>query len=88
MLSTLQDAETGERGYVITGAPEFLEPYECARQMLEFRQMLELQLERLSALVDDCGQARSVRAAMARRLRTDGVLPERHRNVPRARRSG
>jgi signal transduction histidine kinase len=27
MFSALQDAETGERGYVITGEPQYLEPY-------------------------------------------------------------
>src|SRR5271168_6203 len=27
ILSTMQDTETGQRGYVITGKPEFLEPY-------------------------------------------------------------
>jgi signal transduction histidine kinase len=28
MFSALQDAETGERGYVLTGDPQYLEPYE------------------------------------------------------------
>jgi PAS domain S-box-containing protein len=35
VLSTLQDAETGERGYVITGQPEFLAPNESARGSLD-----------------------------------------------------
>ncbi len=30
LLSTLKDAETGQRGFVITGDPKFLEPYEDA----------------------------------------------------------
>ncbi|MES1264109.1 MAG: CHASE3 domain-containing protein, partial [Variovorax sp.] len=30
LLSVLQDVETGERGFVLTGAPEFLEPYVAA----------------------------------------------------------
>lgn len=34
MLSTLQDAETGERGYVITGREEFLTPYYAAQRSL------------------------------------------------------
>jgi PAS domain S-box-containing protein len=34
VLSTLQDAETGERGYVITGNQEFLEPYYAAERSL------------------------------------------------------
>jgi PAS domain S-box-containing protein len=29
-LSTLKDAETGQRGYVITGEPEYLEPYNAS----------------------------------------------------------
>jgi PAS domain S-box-containing protein len=31
VFSFVQDAETGQRGYVITGQPAFLEPYEGAR---------------------------------------------------------
>jgi len=30
MLSVLQDVETGERGFVLTGTPEFLEPCDTA----------------------------------------------------------
>ncbi len=30
LLSTMKDLETGERGYVLTGRPEFLEPYRMA----------------------------------------------------------
>ena len=30
LLSTLQDAETGQRGYVITGEERYLEPYNSA----------------------------------------------------------
>ncbi len=30
LLSTLKDAETGQRGFVITGNPVFLEPYDAA----------------------------------------------------------
>ncbi|MFC4350346.1 CHASE3 domain-containing protein [Fodinicurvata halophila] len=30
LFSTMQDAEVGQRGYIITGNPEFLEPYERA----------------------------------------------------------
>src|SRR6476659_3799691 len=32
MLSTLKDAETGQRGYLLTGQERFLEPYIGARQ--------------------------------------------------------
>lgn len=31
LLSSLKDAETGERGYIITGKDEYLQPYEKAR---------------------------------------------------------
>ena len=33
-LSTLKDAETGTRGYLLTGEPRFLEPYEAATAAL------------------------------------------------------
>jgi PAS domain S-box-containing protein len=44
VLSTLQDAETSERGFVITGNPEFLQPYEDARRLLAGRLDRLLQL--------------------------------------------
>ena len=31
LLSTLQDAETGQRGYLLTGDPSYLDPYDDAR---------------------------------------------------------
>src|SRR5262245_9928680 len=34
VLSLLKDAETGQRGFVITGDPEYLDPYENARKLL------------------------------------------------------
>ena len=34
-LSMLQDAETGQRGYLLTGAPQYLAPYEAARARLD-----------------------------------------------------
>ncbi len=30
LLSTLKDAEDGQRGYLLTGSPQYLEPYEAA----------------------------------------------------------
>jgi CHASE3 domain sensor protein len=30
VLSTMQDAETGQRGYILTGTPQYLEPYDHA----------------------------------------------------------
>jgi PAS domain S-box-containing protein len=35
VLSTLKDAETGERGYIITGADTYLEPYEAALTQID-----------------------------------------------------
>jgi PAS domain S-box-containing protein len=37
VFSLLQDAETGQRGYVITGDPRFLQPYDAARETLDER---------------------------------------------------
>ncbi|HEX7113569.1 MAG TPA: response regulator [Steroidobacter sp.] len=45
----LQDAQIGERGYVITGREEFLEPYYAAEQSIE------QEVSRLEALVRDPG---------------------------------
>ncbi len=44
LLSLLKDAETGQRGFVITAAPEYLEPYTAAlaalpSQIVEFRRL-------------------------------------------------
>lgn len=42
MLSLLQDAETGERGYLLTGDTTYLEPYNAALpQIAEFRRLLQ-----------------------------------------------
>ena len=32
LISTLKDAETGQRGYLITGEPRYLDPYELRRR--------------------------------------------------------
>ncbi len=50
VFSTLLDIESGERGYVITGMPEYLEPYEAARLRLDVqRSELVALLQRDSA---------------------------------------
>jgi methyl-accepting chemotaxis protein len=46
LLSGMKDAETGERGYVITGEPRYLEPYNTAREVVD--QKLKL-VRRLSS---------------------------------------
>jgi len=35
LLSTLKDLETGERGFVLTGTPSYLEPYDAAEAALD-----------------------------------------------------
>ena len=37
MLSSLQDIETGARGFVLTGQPAYLEPYEFGLRAIEQR---------------------------------------------------
>src|SRR5262245_29270203 len=46
LRATLLDAETGLRGYLFTGATDFLRPYERGR--IEWRQQLD-QVRRLTA---------------------------------------
>lgn len=56
VFSLLQDAETGQRGYIITGQPRFLEPYEHAVEVLSS------EAPRLrAAYADDPQQAQNVR---------------------------
>ena len=63
LLSALVDAETGERGFIITGEESYLEPYDRARNVIptETYQVRTLttdnpdqqtDLERLTALTD------------------------------------
>jgi PAS domain S-box-containing protein len=47
LLATVQDAETGQRGYLYTGNPEFLAPY------LEATASLPAQFQRLDSLAAD-----------------------------------
>ncbi|MGA9368121.1 MAG: CHASE3 domain-containing protein, partial [Steroidobacteraceae bacterium] len=47
LLSNLQDAETGQRGYLITGIDSYLEPYTAALPEIDRHQT------RLAALVED-----------------------------------
>ena len=56
LLSSIQDAETGQRGYLFTGEPEFLVPY------LEATKSLPAELQRLQNLVvDEPAQAQLLR---------------------------
>ncbi|WP_377810309.1 CHASE3 domain-containing protein [Azospirillum sp. A29] len=37
LLSDLKDVETGQRGYLLTGNPKYLEPYDAAQQAIDHR---------------------------------------------------
>jgi signal transduction histidine kinase len=50
LLSTALDAETGQRGFIITGEAEYLEPYDRARHAVEAN------IERIRGLVGDNGE--------------------------------
>ncbi|KZD02836.1 PAS-domain containing protein [Oceanibaculum pacificum] len=47
LLTELQELETGQRGYLLTGNAEFLQPYENARPLIVN------QMEKLAGLVED-----------------------------------
>ena len=60
LLGHLRDVETGQRGYVITGAPRYLEPYEAGRQRV----------------IDDLARVRRLTADNARQqARLDSLAP-------------
>lgn len=57
LLSLLRDAETGQRGYLITGRDEYLAPY------VDATSKVGTQLDKLTSLVnDDQPQQRSLAA--------------------------
>jgi methyl-accepting chemotaxis protein len=60
LLSALQDAETGQRGYLITGADRYLEPYTTGTQHVEplIRKLADL-------TVDNPDQQRNIEALRA-----------------------
>lgn len=66
VLSLLQDGETSQRGYVISGNPEFLEPYTAAVSMIG------PQLDRLVAMLNqstaDPADIQHLQRLVARRL--------------------
>src|SRR5690242_14716335 len=59
-LSTVKDAETGQRGFLLTGREEYLTPYRAAVSSLDAK------LARLGALLDDPEQQRRLGALGAR----------------------
>ena len=60
VLSTLKDAETGQRGYLLTGIDRFLEPYTAA-------------VQRVNADIDELRRLTADNAAQQRRL--DAIQP-------------
>ncbi len=81
VLSTLQDAETGQRGYLLTHRSVFLEPYERAATTLD-RQITDLQ----QAVADHPAQAERVKrlraAASARASLLKANLERANRGEP------
>jgi signal transduction histidine kinase/ActR/RegA family two-component response regulator len=82
-LSAMQDMETGQRGFVITGNPSFLEPYNAARGLVEGR-MNELadqvhkdpeELERVGAAREAAGQKIEELEKVIEVRRTQGAEP-------------
>lgn len=58
VLSTLKDAETGQRGYIITGEEQYLEPYQIAIAQIDaqLRELRILVSQRDSLRADDSQQ--------------------------------
>jgi PAS domain S-box-containing protein len=69
-LSTLKDAETGQRGYLLTGREDYLAPYESAVGSIGE------DLRRLEGLLDDPDQRRRLGALEARIREKLGELKE------------
>jgi signal transduction histidine kinase len=62
VFSSLQDAETGQRGYLLTGDPDYLEPYRNAEAQLDS------ELARLATQVAADGGNVPVQAELRRRI--------------------
>ena len=84
-VSSLKDAETGQRGFVITGKEEYLEPYNDALakiplQLRELKQELSGDPE-LSGLLAECSRLAGLKldemATTVQLRRTDGFEPAR-----------
>jgi len=73
LLSAIQDAETAERGFVISGSPEYLAPYGSARRAIPAR------LARLAALTAD--NPTQERLLLELRDRVTAKLHEVHHTV-------
>ena len=62
VLSLVKDAESGQRGYVITGRPEYLDPYRAAAASIE------AQLDALERLAREDPAQRRLMADVRRRV--------------------
>lgn len=62
VLSTVQDAETGQRGFLLTGGQSYLKPYTSATETLDAR------LARLAGLVSDNPQQQANIAQLRREV--------------------
>lgn len=74
LLSLHQDIETGQRGYVLTGNPDFLEPYDQARGQIDGMFDTLAMVARDNPLIADALPA--LRQASAAKL--DGGSRHRH----------
>jgi methyl-accepting chemotaxis protein len=84
LMTALQDAETGERGYIITGDPEYLEPYRNGAAAVEGLH------RRLVELVDDnpaqVARVQALSPLITARLRvlSEGIESRRTRDLAAA----
>ncbi len=86
LLSALQDAETGQRGFLITGAPAYLEPYESSvsriheqlgrlRELTRDNPLQQQRLDELRPLVER--ELAELRRTIEARKGKDGVEASR-----------
>ena len=82
LLSSLKDAETGQRGFIITGQPEYLEPYHAAvgvfAAQLESLRLLTLgnprQQQRIAALTQSAQERMAISRETIALRQTQGLL--------------
>jgi diguanylate cyclase (GGDEF)-like protein len=72
LLSTLKDVQTGERGYVLTGKSDYLQPYHRAVSEVEGRfnrlHLLAIDNQEISEFLRDLRQATQQQMAIAQRI--------------------
>ncbi len=70
MLSTLRDAETGQRGFALSGDASFLEPFNAAQQKMDLRlQDLERSVSDNPVQIEKLDRLRSIATAQLAALR-------------------